>query len=71
MSGIEQEPVIEQSADSQESAVSAPMQEAPMTSTKTEEAVPKGPGLFPHRIHRCNSLNTLVFVYLLFVCYHY
>jgi small subunit ribosomal protein S1 len=43
MSGIEQEPVIEQSADSQESAVSAPMQEAPMASTKTEEVVPEVP----------------------------
>ncbi|MFL3024538.1 MAG: 30S ribosomal protein S1 [Candidatus Neomarinimicrobiota bacterium] len=40
MSGKEQEPVIEQSDDSKESSVSVPVEEAPITSTKTEETVP-------------------------------
>jgi small subunit ribosomal protein S1 len=43
MSGKEQEPVIEQSDDFKESAVSVPVEEAPIASTKTEEIVPDVP----------------------------
>ena len=43
MSGKEQEPVIEQSDDSKESTVSVPVEEAPITSIKTEEEVSEVP----------------------------
>jgi small subunit ribosomal protein S1 len=43
MSGIEQEPVIEQPIDSDESVDSAPSELAPVTSTKVEETVSEVP----------------------------